>query len=541
MRNHDEEKCFNLLDEPWIVVKTENNKTQMWSILEVFKHAHKAKMLAGELPTQDIAIMRLLLAIMHGAFVSKKIGNVDDAVELWTELWNLKKFPYEIVEAYLERYRERFWLFHPTQPFYQSANIKENMDKYKVGKGKKASSDEKYKTVARLVGDLFQSDNSPRLFPGRTGIKQTSLGYNEATRWLIHLNGFDDDAAKMPTPKGVGYLGQLGLIYIQGENLFETLMLNFVLADQRNEIFDDGSEESAYWEKDICEDIERKIAQPRAQKDLLTFQSRRILLKRDNGLVTGYLLTMGDYVEKGESLNNEMMTTLKKDNDGIHPKKHVLERQIWRDFSSLVGRMKDNSSAPPGVIHWIQTIRNKNPEINRVKLVITGSCYSLKGAGWQIEDYVNDSLSINSALLDKLNEDWVEQIVDLLNKTDKAIWELGQLASKIAGAVGDSDENRKKEESRKARETGYYHLDTLFRKWLISINPDEDELEEKMGEWLGIAKKQIIELGDEMLNKCPDTIIIGNSNRNEDKKNEVNALQAFLKFSSNVSKTLMGR
>jgi len=541
LRNHDEEKCFNLLDEPWIVVKTENNKTQMWSILEVFKHAHKAKMLAGELPTQDIAIMRLLLAIMHGAFVSKKIGNVDDAVELWTELWNLKKFPYEIVEAYLERYRERFWLFHPTQPFYQSANIKENMDKYKVGKGKKASSDEKYKTVARLVGDLFQSDNSPRLFPGRTGIKQTSLGYNEATRWLIHLNGFDDDAAKMPTPKGVGYLGQLGLIYIQGENLFETLMLNFVLADQRNEIFDDGSEESAYWEKDICEDIERKIAQPRAQKDLLTFQSRRILLKRDNGLVTGYLLTMGDYVEKGESLNNEMMTTLKKDNDGIHPKKHVLERQIWRDFSSLVGRMKDNSSAPPGVIHWIQTIRNKNPEINRVKLVITGSCYSLKGAGWQIEDYVNDSLSINSALLDKLNEDWVEQIVDLLNKTDKAIWELGQLASKIAGAVGDSDENRKKEESRKARETGYYHLDTLFRKWLISINPDEDELEEKMGEWLGIAKKQIIELGDEMLNKCPDTIIIGNSNRNEDKKNEVNALQAFLKFSSNVSKTLMGR
>lgn len=541
MRNHDEEKCFNLLDEPWIVVKTENNKTQMWSILEVFKHAHKAKMLAGELPTQDIAIMRLLLAIMHGAFVSKKIGNVDDAVELWTELWNLKKFPYEIVEAYLERYRERFWLFHPTQPFYQSANIKENMDKYKVGKGKKASSDEKYKTVARLVGDLFQSDNSPRLFPGRTGIKQTSLGYNEATRWLIHLNGFDDDAAKMPTPKGVGYLGQLGLIYIQGENLFETLMLNFVLADQRNEIFDDGSEESAYWEKDICEDIERKIAQPRAQKDLLTFQSRRILLKRDNGLVTGYLLTMGDYVEKGESLNNEMMTTLKKDNDGIHPKKHVLERQIWRDFSSLVGRMKDNSSAPPGVIHWIQTIRNKNPEINRVKLVITGSCYSLKGAGWQIEDYVNDSLSINSALLDKLNEDWVEQIVDLLNKTDKAIWELGQLASKIAGAAGDSDENRKKEESRKARETGYYHLDTLFRKWLISINPDEDELEEKMGEWLGIAKKQIIELGDEMLNKCSDMTIIGNRNHNEDKKNELNAIEAFLRFRSNVAKHLKGR
>lgn len=539
MCNHEEEKCFNLLDEPWIVVKTDNNNTQMWSILEVFKHAHEAKMLAGDLPTQDIAIMRLLLAIMHGAFVSAKIKNVDDAVELWTELWNLKEFPYEIVESYLDKYRERFWLFHPTQPFWQSTHIKGNMDKYKTDKGKKVSSDEKYKTVARLVGDLFQSDNSPRLFPGRTGIKQTALEYAEAARWLLHLNGFDDDAAKMPTPKGVGYLGQLGLIYIQGENLFETLMLNFVLADQRNEIFDDGSEESAYWEKEICEDIERKIAQPRAQKDLLTFQSRRILLKRDNGMVTGYLLTMGDYVEKGESLNNEMMTTLKKDDDGIRPKKHVLERQIWRDFSALVGRMNDNSSAPPGVIHWIQTIRNKNKDINRVKLVTTGSCYNLKGAGWQIEDYVNDSLSINSALLDKLYEEWVEELVESLNITDNAVWELGTLASRIAGAAGDSDDSRKKEYARKARENGYFHLDSLFRNWLISINPAEDDIEEKMDEWFGITKKQIIELGDEMLNKCADTTIIGN--RNEDKKNEMNAIQAFLRFRSNVSKILMGR
>ena len=279
------------MDEPWIVVKTERNRTQMWSILDVFKHAHDAKRLAGELPTQDIAIMRLLLAIMHGAFVSEKVENVDDAVNLWRELWDLKQFPYEIVESYLEKYRDRFWLFHPTQPFYQSAHIKENMDKYKAGKGKKVSSEETYKTVARLAGDVFESDHKSRLFSCRTGTEKKSLNYAEAARWLLHLNGFDDNAAKYPTPKGVGYLGQLGLIHIQGGNLFETLMLNFVLADQRNEIFDDGIEESAYWEKEICEDIERKIAQPRAQKDLLTFQSRRILLKRDNGMVTGYLST----------------------------------------------------------------------------------------------------------------------------------------------------------------------------------------------------------------------------------------------------------
>lgn len=231
------EKEFNLLYEPWILVKMKNSEIKEYSILEVFRHAHEAEGLAGELPTQDIAIMRLLLAIMHATFVNDNVENADDAKQLWSELWELKQFPYNIIETYLKQYEERFWLFHPEYPFYQVADLANVMNEYKLAKGKKIKNEEKLKTVARLVGDLFQSDNAPRLFSGRNGNQQKKIPYDEAARWLLHLNGFDDDSAKNPTPKGVGYLGQLGLLYAKGSNLFETLMLNFILVDDRNEVF----------------------------------------------------------------------------------------------------------------------------------------------------------------------------------------------------------------------------------------------------------------------------------------------------------------
>ena len=540
MDGKEPEMEFNLLDEPWIIVKTKANETKTWSIMELFEHAHEAQELAGELPTQDVAIMRLLLAIMHGAFVTDEMETADDAIELWTDLWEEKQFRFDEIKAYLEPYHDRFWLFHPTQPFYQSAHIKQKMDEYKVAKGKKVSSEIKWKTVARLVGDLFQSDNAPRLFPARTGETQTSLTYAEAARWLLHLNGFDDDSAKMPTPKGVGYLGQLGLLYARGRNLFETLMLNFVLIDDRDEVFADGEEDSkAYWEKPVCETIEREIPQPRAQKDLLTMQSRRIFLRREQGMVTGYLLTMGDYFAKDASLLNEVMTVWKDDDTrGFAPKRHLLECQIWREFSSLLGMQENTKSRQPGVIHWLQILEDEVEEIKPLHICVTGASYSLKGAGWQIVDYIQDDLAIHASLLDKMNETWGQEIVGVLAKTKDAVKGIGHLAIDIAEVSGDSmqgnDSTKKREIAKFAQEDGYYHLDQVFRRWLLGVDPDKDELEKKMGEWLLIAKKTLLRLAQEQLNRCSETAIVGRGKE----ENENNAIKAFQKVTYHINRIL---
>ena len=48
----------------------------------------------------------------------------DDALERWSALWQLGHFPAEPVRDYLEQWKDRFWLFHPTHPFWQVPQAK---------------------------------------------------------------------------------------------------------------------------------------------------------------------------------------------------------------------------------------------------------------------------------------------------------------------------------------------------------------------------------------------------------------------------------
>ncbi|WP_287617566.1 type I-E CRISPR-associated protein Cse1/CasA [Ruminococcus sp.] len=59
---------FNLLDEPWIRVMDDNCQIKEVSLTDALLNAHKYKALKGEMPTQDIVILRLMLAIVHTVF-----------------------------------------------------------------------------------------------------------------------------------------------------------------------------------------------------------------------------------------------------------------------------------------------------------------------------------------------------------------------------------------------------------------------------------------------------------------------------------------
>ena len=136
---------YNLIDEPWIsVVVDYKGTTKLVGLKEFFEHAHEYIALAGDMPTQDFAVMRFLLAILHTVFSRydahgepyemielndrmQQIEKVDledeedyeDALmETWKDLWNAKKFP-EIVVKYLDAWHDRFYLFDDKYPFYQ--------------------------------------------------------------------------------------------------------------------------------------------------------------------------------------------------------------------------------------------------------------------------------------------------------------------------------------------------------------------------------------------------------------------------------------
>ncbi|MDR2771460.1 MAG: type I-E CRISPR-associated protein Cse1/CasA, partial [Clostridiales Family XIII bacterium] len=338
------EKSFNLLDEQWIRVIDGSGRSAEVSLLELFAHAHEYKRLANETETVDIAILRLLLAILYAVFSSvdaegKNFSPTsDNALAHWKSLWDKERFSCELIAKYLDYFRERFYLFHPETPFYQVASLS----------SRKCT---EYKTP-KLIGDLSQSENKVRLFSGR--IDSARLSYAEAARWLLHLNAFDDTSAKpsargegMESP-GAGWLGKLGLIFSEGQNLFRTLLLNFVLSDHDGSVFDRGK---PIWETPVRAEERVKIAQPKSLAELYTLQSRRLLLLRDGDAVTGYKLLGGDFFEKAGAFIEQMTLWRRDEKTGVFtPKRHNPARQLWRDFEALIVR-KDGSRVP-GVVQW---------------------------------------------------------------------------------------------------------------------------------------------------------------------------------------------
>lgn len=235
---------YNLLDEKWILVLDKKGKMQEFSILDVFRQAKEIIGLANELPTLDIAILRLLLAIMHSS-LARKVCDYSEGIKLWSELWE-NSLPFEKISAYLEGWRDRFYLFDDKYPFYQVATLNKgtNYD------------------VPKLLGTLSESGNKVRQFPQRSGKEKYKVTDAEAARWLLYVNAFDDTSAKPTRTEdgskrlsvGAGWLGKLGLVYSVGDTLEETLLLNFVLLDEDGNPWDTGQ---AVWELDKQRDGER--------------------------------------------------------------------------------------------------------------------------------------------------------------------------------------------------------------------------------------------------------------------------------------------
>ena len=528
------EKAFNLLDEPWILATSIQGEPVTLSLTDIFTQAHKLKALSGEMPAQDIAILRLLLGVLYAVVTrmdeyrqAQEEGDDKLPIVIWKELWDKGRFSDDEIITYLHRYHENFYLIHPERPFYQVHNLD------------KGASYKAYK----LIGDISQGEvtsvsNGKRLFKYRSDRLIQSIGYTEAARWLIYINSFDDASGKPSVRKtsmpsvGPGWLGKLGIIYATGDTLFETLMLNLSLLDRNENLWEDGL---ATWELETPRIGERtEIPLPNNQISLLTMQSRRIALTYTNESITGFRALGGDFFQE-ENAFSELMTLWKHDvNDKTKykPKCHDATKQLWRNFSALFSNTKDGTPRP-GIIEWLTTLEYEEAIVSRHVQIRSVSVSYASAQRSATKDAWEDTITINACLLSAIGEKWVERIPSLLETTDRLTNTLGVLAADIAMLLGDRDGSIYRQA---AKEDAYFRLDIPFRCWLISIDPQLHYLDETCKVWLDTAQNILLNLGKELITQAGTRAYIGREVEQKKKKIQYSSPEAYKKFRWNIQK-----
>lgn len=539
---------FNLLDEPWIQVINDHGKIALVGLIELFDKAHVFSRIAGECKTQDIALLRLLLSILHAVYGRQEAGEYMpiqglstlpneplDYATRWSYLYNNHKFDTSHINDYLERYRDRFWLFHSTRPFYQ------------IPAQEPIRSRGTYCGARKLMGTISEGSNKIRLFTHSSRELNDSLTFAEAARWLIHLNGFDDTALKpvasgRPGP-GVGWLGKLGLVACSGANIFESLMLNLTLLP-------DGGDrlwgvERPIWACDTLNWSERTpISVPDNPSELYTLQSRLIHLDKEEDRVKGYWVMGGHFYQSNEEWFNEQMTLWRRNDvkksqttmpyqQLFSPKRHRPERMLWRDLSAFLA--VDGEQKKAGIVAWLELLQDSDIDLNKAFFFETAAInYKIGSPSNDILDIFSDSLGFSSHLLLKHREPWRVRILEQVAWTDMLVTKTKMLAKNLLLAEGES-EKPANDKSSKAMTEAYFRLDIPFRNWLGNINPDREEIDETMEKWQEKAREIVLALGQQMVaNSGPKALVgryltgKGNSIR------LLNAPQAFNLFKSQI-------
>lgn len=512
---------FNLLDEPWVRVMTaDTGETEEVSLIDVFRHADRYVDLAGEMKTQDFAVLRTLLAVLHTVFSRfdaqgrpyewvqlderyRQMEDVDeddvedyalDLMRTWKDLWRAGSFP-SIVEEYLEKWHDRFYLLDDKYPFYQVIQEEVTRDRLTRDMGQFWG-----KNINRTISE---SENKTSLFSPSANIDKRDnkeiLSASEIARWLIMLHGYtgvgDKTKFKLCPPKvtlSKGWLYDLGGVYAVGENLFETLLLNLVLVPEIDTYI--GRIQRPAWESDSAIQIASYLSlrQPDNLAELYTRWSRAIYVNPDHDPTAPFycgLVKLPEVEHQNQFL--EPMTLWDFNGKGANkdtftPRKHRLHQSLWRNFGLIRYSDSETTGRAPGIYQWLNRV---HPVIGgyRLQLVAVGMKPDSNKASRAPVNEIVDTFSIHNAVLfDGGDAGWSARIEDIVEV-------IKQIVEKTFGVFVNSVleiRNIKEIGKRRAIYLGqlYFQIDSPFKEWLATLQPDDDK-EKRIAEWYDVLRQ----------------------------------------------------
>ncbi|MEK2490746.1 type I-E CRISPR-associated protein Cse1/CasA [Kitasatospora purpeofusca] len=501
---------FDLVSRPWLPVQRLDGTTAELSLREVFAEAATLRRLVGDVPTQEFALMRLLLAILHDA--------VEGPAELedWEELWE-DPGAFAAVGRYLDRHRERFDLLHPETPFFQVPELRTEKDEVA--------------SLKRLVADVPNGD--PFFSMRMPSVDR--LAFAEAARWLVHAHAFDTSGIKSAAagdgrakggkvyPLGTGWAGGLGGVLAEGDDLRETLLLNLVAADTAGARFRDGDDDGdrPAWRRgpygpEPDPEASDPSRRPSGPRDLYTWQSRRIRLHHDGSAVTGAVLSYGDPLAAHDRRSTEPLTGWRRSRPQEKklgrvpvylPRQHDPARSAWRGLPALLQKETASKAAKPGepaeylsplVLEWVARLTTERAlEPGRlIRARTIGAVYGTQQSVF--DEVVDDGVAMAVVLMHEGDQRYGRQAKRAVERSEDGVKAVVQLAADLADAAGAVADGPKAA----AAERGYADLDVAFRRWLGGLGQPSDP-EEALADWRRQARRILFALGGELVDTAP--------------------------------------
>ena len=515
---------YNLLDEPWIPVRLVDGTITDVGLLELLRRTTDIADLACELPTQSIAIQRLILAIAY------RVATPRDARD-WARQWD-DGAPTEQMIEYLERWRDRFYLFGGCFPFMQVADLRTAKDSVSG--------------LEKLIADV---PNGEQFFTTRHGRALACIPASEAARWLVHAQAYDPSGIRSGAvgdsqvkggkgyPIGPAWCGHLGLVWLKGKDLDETLVLNLIPAGTAELR---GVDSSAEWGVCSWEDTEpetsvrgdyslldpaatpRELSIPR----LLTWHSRRIRLVGDSSGVRGVVLAQGDRLAPQEMRLYEPQSlwrystpqSKKFKTDVYMPRKFEAGRALWRNLPGTlptvttvqgVDKQPKQEFLPSATLSFHYQLDNAlieatYPKVMRIQAV--GVTYGPQEATF--DDIYSDELTLSVAVMRVEREDLSAEIDRQVRLTEEIARDVGTLAANLARAAGESGDGAGDGARDRAKELFFSAVDTDFRTWLSQVDGHESARDAGR-RWERALRQHATDIQAELVRGASSSAIIG--------------------------------
>lgn len=472
---------FDLRTEPWIRVRELDGSIRELSLIQTLDRAHEIETLAGEVATQDAALLRLLLAIVRRVLGADTATHTD-----WATWWRAGSLPTDDIHRYLEKFETRFNLLDPQAPFYQVADLRTPKNEMTE--------------LARLIVDV---PSGHQLFTTRAGPDLHSMSLAEAARWIVHCQGFDASGIKSGAvgdprvtggkgyPIGPAWAGQLGLVIPTGRSLFETLLLNVVIGHTIS-----TPDDAPAWERPPATSAPRDhhllradpehIVVPDGPLDALTWQSRRIRLGVADGMAVSVLICNGDRATLRDQFAVEPMTAwrvseaqrkalrLPPGHRVYMPQTHSIERNVWRGLAATLAEISATGTVGLSpTVEWLAELSEYGVLDSNypVRLRIVGIEYGSNNS--VVTGMIDDALTMR---LDALGSPVLRRVAvrgaGMAAESAMCVANLADDVYRYAGASSDTAAGQRAS----AREEVLHSLNSPYRQWAGRLSPSEGKV-----------------------------------------------------------------